>query len=75
MPVTKHTVIADRFQIINKIGEGSFGEVFITLDRQTGEYVATKTKAMTSRFPEIAFEAYVMQSLKCEGFGKFIAYG
>ena len=75
MPVTKNAIIADRYQILNKIGEGSFGEVFLTYDRLINKYVAVKTKSMTSNYPEIAFEAYVMQSLTDIGFGKFYGFG
>jgi hypothetical protein len=30
---------------------------------------------MTSNYPEIAFEAYVMQSLTGIGFGEFFGFG
>ena len=29
-------IIKERFHIVNKIGEGSFGEVYIAVDKKTG---------------------------------------
>ena len=35
-------LIADRFELSDKLGEGGFGEVYRALDRETGEWVAVK---------------------------------
>ena len=41
--LAKHEiVIAKRFQLLKLIGEGSFGQVFLALDKHKGKSVAVK---------------------------------
>ena len=38
-----------RFEILNKVGEGSFGMVAVARDRQTGKEVAIKKIKMSAK--------------------------
>ncbi len=52
MPVSLNgQTINQRFHIVNKIGEGSFGEVYIALDKKNGRQVAIKTESTKAEFP------------------------
>lgn len=52
MPVSLNgQIINDRFHIVNKIGEGSFGEVYIAIDKKNGRQVAIKTENTKAEFP------------------------
>ena len=42
MPVTKNTVVENRFYVQMKIGEGSFGRVFKCKKRDNGQILALK---------------------------------
>ena len=44
-------VINGRFHLVNKIGEGSFGEVYIGIDKKTSKYIAVKTESTKAEFP------------------------
>lgn len=43
MTLSQGTVVADRYEILDTIGKGGMGEVYLAKDRQTGSQVAIKT--------------------------------
>jgi serine/threonine protein kinase len=42
----ENTLIKQRYLLIKKIGEGSFGEVFLAIDTTKGNYVAVKCESV-----------------------------
>jgi len=55
---------ADLFQIIDKLGEGSYGEVYSALDRRTGRVVAIKCLPVESDMSEIQKEIDLLRKCK-----------
>jgi serine/threonine protein kinase len=53
-------VINGRFHLVNKIGEGSFGEVYCGIDKKNGKEIAVKTESTKAEFPQIAYESFVI---------------
>jgi len=61
-----------RFQIIDEIGEGSFGVVFSAWDLQTGDKVAVKSMKLDDSYEEdLVLEIVMMQSLKHQNIVQF----
>lgn len=56
--------VADRYRVGRKIGSGSFGDIFIATDTQTGEEVALKLESTTGKHVQLVVEykIYVMLS-------------
>ncbi len=56
-------LIAGRWKLIRKIGSGSFGEIFLGINNETGEEVAIKLEKATARHPQLYFESKVYRIL------------
>lgn len=52
-----------RFRIGKKIGSGSFGDVHLGMDLQTGEEVGVKIESATSCTPQLLFESKIYKLL------------
>jgi serine/threonine protein kinase len=59
-----------------KIGSGSFGEIYLGRDLNTGGEVAVKFEQLSARRPQVIEEAKLLKELNGEfGFPKYIWYG
>jgi len=59
-----------------KIGSGSFGEIYLGKDIQTGKEVAVKFESIQVRRPQVIEEAKLLREFKgVPGFPNFIWYG
>lgn len=61
------TTINDRFEIIKRLGSGSFGEVFLAKDRRTNLFCALKTERKDCQYPQLHIEQQIflrMQNCK-----------
>ena len=68
--------IANRFKMGKKIGSGSFGEIYLGIDIQTGKEVAVKFEQLNVRRPQVIEEAKLLREFGGEaGFPKFLWYG
>ncbi|PWU83149.1 putative casein kinase [Trypanosoma cruzi] len=59
--------VGNRFRLGQKIGAGSFGEIFRGTNIQTGETVAIKLEQAKTRHPQLAFEARFYRILNAGG--------
>ena len=57
-------IVANKYVIVEKIGEGSFGKVYKARDKNTGKLVAVKLELVTSKYPQLQKEASIYQALK-----------
>ncbi|MED6207283.1 Casein kinase 1-like protein 6 [Stylosanthes scabra] len=57
-------VIGGKFKLGRKIGSGSFGELFISVNIQTGEEVACKLEPVKTRHPQLHYESKLYMLLQ-----------
>ncbi|KAJ3161198.1 hypothetical protein HDU86_007820 [Geranomyces michiganensis] len=57
-------LVADKWLVLEKIGEGSFGQVFSGEDRDTRDRVAIKREKMDCRAPQLQNEFAIYQKLQ-----------
>jgi casein kinase 1 len=68
--------VAGRFRMGKKIGSGSFGEIYLGRDLNTGGEVAVKFEPVSARRPQVIEEAKLLKEFMGEpGYPKFIWYG
>jgi serine/threonine protein kinase len=60
----EEVVIDSRFLIGQKIGAGSFGEIYRAKDLKTGEIVAAKLEPKETKHPQLRYEYMVYESIK-----------
>ncbi|KAJ4872021.1 casein kinase I-like 10 [Raphanus sativus] len=57
-------VIGGKFKLSRKIGSGSFGEIYIGSNVQTGEEVAVKLEPVKTKHPQLHYESKVYMLLQ-----------
>ncbi|XP_047317427.1 casein kinase 1-like protein 10 [Impatiens glandulifera] len=60
----EHVMIAGKFKLGRKIGSGSFGELYIAVNVQTGEEVAVKMESVKTRHPQLHYESKLYMLLQ-----------
>lgn len=69
-------LIHNRFQVVRKIGGGSFGEIFLAHDFHRGCDVAVKSEPRSSKHPQVMYEAKIYRVLAGgKGFPQLHWYG
>lgn len=63
-PQESFFLIGGKFNLGRKIGAGSFGEVYIGNNAQTGEELAIKTESVKTKTPQLVYEAKLYNILK-----------
>lgn len=56
-------VINGKWKLERKIGSGSFGEIFLGINVETGEEVAVKLERVIAKHPQLFFESKVYRVL------------
>ncbi|XP_010556910.1 PREDICTED: casein kinase 1-like protein 8 [Tarenaya hassleriana] len=57
-------VVGGKYKLGRKLGSGSFGELFLGLNVQTGEEVAVKMEPVSSRHPQLQYESKLYMLLQ-----------
>ncbi|CAJ0920046.1 unnamed protein product, partial [Mesorhabditis belari] len=57
-------LIAKRYLLVQKIGSGSFGEIYIAIDVRKAKEVAIKVEKAELRHPQLPHEARLYKRLK-----------
>ncbi|XP_010527403.1 PREDICTED: casein kinase 1-like protein 11 isoform X1 [Tarenaya hassleriana] len=57
-------VIGGKFKLGRKIGSGSFGELYLGVNIQTGEEVAAKLESVKTRHPQLHYESKIYTLLQ-----------
>uniref|UniRef100_A0AC34QTT1 Protein kinase domain-containing protein n=1 Tax=Panagrolaimus sp. JU765 TaxID=591449 RepID=A0AC34QTT1_9BILA len=58
------TVIAEKYKLKRKIGSGSFGDIYLGINIQTGIEFACKVESTRARHPQLLYESKVYRILK-----------
>lgn len=56
-------VMAKRFELLDKIGVGGFGEVYRVKDKKRKEIVALKMESRVASIPMLVYEHKILESL------------
>ncbi|KAJ0245114.1 Casein kinase 1-like protein 13 [Hirschfeldia incana] len=57
-------VVGGKFKLGRKLGSGSFGEIFLGVNVQSGEEVAVKLEPLRSRHPQLHYESKIYMFLQ-----------
>lgn len=57
-------LIAGRYKLLDKLGSGSFGEIFTGMNVHDNEKVAIKLEPMKTRHPQLHYESRVYKALR-----------
>ena len=57
-------IVAQKYQIENKIGKGSFGEIYQATNLQTGMKVGIKVEQSDHAYPQLLYESRIYDSLR-----------
>ncbi|CDW53234.1 Casein kinase I alpha [Trichuris trichiura] len=61
---TRETIVGNKYRIIRRIGGGSFGEIYLGINKSNGEEVAVKIESNKSRHPQLLYESKVYRILQ-----------
>lgn len=66
------TIVGGKYELVEKLGGGSFGTVYSGLDCATGAPVALKMEFVTAKHPQLRYEASALRRLEAyQGFPRF----
>lgn len=57
-------IVGGKYQLIRKIGSGSFGEIYLGINVTNGDEVAVKLESSKARHPQLIYEARVYKVLQ-----------
>jgi Serine/threonine protein kinase len=57
-------IVSDKYQIVQKIGFGSFGEIYKGLNLTNKQPVAIKIEKTNSRHPQLIYESKLIKILQ-----------
>lgn len=60
-------LIAGKYRLGRKLGGGSFGEIFLGTNLQTGEEVGIKLESIKARHPQLLYESKLYKILQGGG--------
>lgn len=76
MSSIKTTLVGEHFRLVQKIGQGSFGKVYLAHDlSKNSNPVAIKTESLNQSFSQLLREIQNFRVLESHGFPKLIKQG
>ncbi|GMT19470.1 hypothetical protein PFISCL1PPCAC_10767 [Pristionchus fissidentatus] len=60
----KDFIVATKYKLIRKIGSGSFGDIYVSINITNGEEVAIKLESSRARHPQLLYESKVYKILQ-----------
>lgn len=57
-------MINNKYRLLRKIGSGSFGDIYLGLNQQSGEEVAVKLESVKARHPQLLYESKLYKILQ-----------
>ena len=57
-------IIGNKYRVLKKIGSGSFGDIYLAVNRNTGEEVAVKLELQKARHPQLLYESKLYRILQ-----------
>lgn len=64
MATQKQVLVGTHWEVKHKLGSGSFGEIYLGIDRRTQENVAIKVESLDSKYPQLVDEYNVYKSIE-----------
>jgi len=58
------TRVGGRYKLKNKLGSGSFGDIYLAQNVQTREEVAVKLEDARTKYPQLIYEAKILHSIQ-----------
>ena len=71
----ENNLIFKKYQLINKIGEGAFGNIYSVKRKKDNKLFALKAEKINSGIKLLESEAYYLLMLQGFGIPKFISFG
>eukprot|EP00961_Rhodomonas_salina_P244468 3304234-Rhodomonas_salina.1 len=62
-PASRRALIGDKYELKEKLGKGNYGDVFLAVDKKTGEKYAAKVLRKKQNWSVEEFQARVMQEV------------
>ena len=62
--VRSEFIIGNKYRVIRKIGSGSFGDIYLAMNRNSGEEVAVKLELQKARHPQLLYESKLYRILQ-----------
>lgn len=59
-----NVLVAGKFKLVRKLGAGSFGDIYLAVNINTGEEVAVKMEPTSSRHPQLHYESKLYKLLQ-----------
>ncbi|UYV77400.1 CSNK1A1 [Cordylochernes scorpioides] len=60
----KSVVVGQNYKLVQKIGSGSFGDIYLGVDVKTGEEVAVKVESGKTKHPRLLYESYLYKHVQ-----------
>lgn len=55
--------ICEKYKLGRKIGSGSFGDIYLGVNKKTNEEVAVKLESIKTKFPQLLYESKLYRIL------------
>jgi len=57
-------IVCEKYKLDRKIGSGSFGDIYLGVNKKTNEEVAVKLESVKTKFPQLLYESKLYRILQ-----------